>query len=79
MLPPILLLGYPEFLCIEGNACFCCGGRRTLVDFNYALVTCSVYGHIFQNMALLSIMLDLQCTYPHDFKHTPHHLIACTS
>ena len=25
----------------------------------------------FQIMALLGIMLDLQCTYPHDFIHTP--------
>ena len=32
----------------------------------------------FYNMALLSIMLDLQCTCLHDFIHTPHHLIACT-
>ena len=48
------------------------------IDSNSALVTCSVYGQNFQNMALLGIMLDLQCTYPHDFIHTPHYLIACT-
>ena len=47
---------------------------RTLVERNYALVICSVYGQIFRNMALLSIMLDLRCTYLHDFIHTPHHL-----
>ena len=47
MLPPILLWGYPWFLCIEDNAYFCCGGRHTLVDPNYALVTCSVYGEDF--------------------------------
>ena len=35
--------------------------RHTLVEPNYALVTCSVYGKIFQIMALLGIMLDLQC------------------
>ena len=39
-------------------------------------VQCMV--NFFQIMALLSITLDLQCTYLHDFIHTPHHLIACT-
>ena len=39
-------------------------------------VKCMV--NFFQIMALLSITLDLQCTYLHDFIHTPHHLIACT-
>ena len=48
-------------MCIEDNACFCCGGRHTLVEPNYALVTCSVYGNFFQSMALLGIILDLQC------------------
>ena len=61
MLPPILLWGFPWFLCIEDNACFCCGGRHTLVEPNYALVTCSVYGKIFRIVALLSIILGLQC------------------
>ena len=54
------------------------GGRRTLIEPNYALVTCSVYGQIFRIMALLGIILDLQGTYPHGLIHTPHHLIACT-
>ena len=74
----VLLWGYPLFLCIEDNAHFCCGGRCTLVESNYALVTCSVYGQFFKIIALSNIMLDLQCTYLHDFIHTPHHLIACT-
>ena len=34
---------------------------RTLVEPNYALVTCSVYGKIFRIMALLGIILDLEC------------------
>ena len=49
------------FLCIGDNACFYCGGGRTLVEPNYALVTCSSYGKIFQIMALLGIILDLEC------------------
>ena len=78
MLSPSLLWGSPWFLCIEDNACFYCGDRRTLVEPNYALVTCSVYGKIFRIVALLGIILDLQCIQPHDLIHTPHHLNACT-
>ena len=43
------------------NACSCYGGGRTLVEPNYALVTCSVYGKNFRLVALLGIFLDLQC------------------
>ena len=46
MLSSSLLWGSPWFLCIEDNVCFYCGGRRTLVVPNYALVTCLVYGKI---------------------------------
>ena len=46
-------------LCIEDNACFCCGGRHTLAEPNYALVSCSVYGKNFRIVALLGIVLDL--------------------
>ena len=46
-------------MCIEDNACFCYGGGHTLVEPNYALVSCSVYGKNFQIMALLGIVLDL--------------------
>ena len=63
---------------IGDNACFCCGGRCTLVERNYALVICSV-GQIFQNLLLLSIMFYLHCTYSLDLIHSPHHLIAYTS
>ena len=35
--------------------------RRTLVEPNYALVTCSVYGKIIRIVALLGIILDLEC------------------
>ena len=49
------------FLCIGDNACFYCGGGRTLVEPNYALVTCSSYGNFFRIMALLGIILDLEC------------------
>ena len=49
------------FLCIGDIAFFYCGGGRTLVEPNYALVTCSVYGKIFLCMALLGIILDLEC------------------
>ena len=48
-------------MCIEDNACFCCEGRHTLLEPNYALVTCSVYGKNFRIVALLGIVLDLQC------------------
>ena len=34
-------------MCIEDNACFCCGGGHTMVEPNYALVSCSVYGKKF--------------------------------
>ena len=61
MLSPSLLWGSPWFLCIGDNACCYCGGGRTLVEPNYALVTCSVYGKIFRIMALLGIILDLKC------------------
>ena len=61
MLPSTMLWGSPWFLCIEDNACFCCGGRRTLLESNYALVTCSVYGKFFRIVALLGTILDLQC------------------
>ena len=43
------VVGVPLVLCIGDNACFCCGGRCTLVERHYALVICSV-GQIFQNM-----------------------------
>ena len=46
-------------MCIEDNAYFCSGGGHTLVGTNYAYVTCSVYGNIFQFVALLGIVLDL--------------------
>ena len=46
-------------MCIVGNACFCCGGGHTLVEPNYVLVSCSVYGNFFRIMALLGIVLDL--------------------
>ena len=46
-------------MCIEDNACFGCGGGHTLVEPNYAHVTCSVYGKNFRIVALLSIVLDL--------------------
>ena len=46
-------------MCIEDNACFCCGDGHTLVGLNYAHVTCSVYGKIFRFVALLGIVLDL--------------------
>ena len=45
-------------MCIEDNASFCSGGGHTLVGTNYAHVTCSVYGKIFQVAALLGIVLD---------------------
>ena len=54
------------------------GGGRTLVEPNYALVTCSSYGKIFRIMALLGIILDLECIWPHALINTPHHLNACT-
>ena len=43
--PPLLLWGYS--MCIEDNACFCCGGGHPLVEPNYALVSCSVYRKFF--------------------------------
>ena len=46
-------------MCIEDNACFCCEGGHTLVEPNYAHVTCSVYGKKFRIVALLGIVLDL--------------------
>ena len=46
-------------MCIEDNACFCGGGGHTLVEPNYALVSCSVYGKKFSNVVLLGIVLDL--------------------
>ena len=49
------------FPCIGDNACFYCGGGRTLVEPNYALVTCLSYGKNFRIMALLGIILDLEC------------------
>ena len=42
---PLLLWGYP--MCIEDNARFYCGGGHTLVEPNYELVSCLVYGKIF--------------------------------
>ena len=36
-------------MCIEDNACFCCGGGHPLVEPNYALVSGSVYGKKFSN------------------------------
>ena len=54
------------------------GGGHTLVEPNYALVTCSVYGKFFRIMALLGIILFLHCISLHDLIHTPHHLNACT-
>ena len=35
--------------------------RYTLVEPNYVLVTCFVYGKIFRMVALLGIILDLEC------------------
>ena len=46
-------------MCIEENACLCCGGGHTLVEPNYAQVICSVHGKLFRFMALLGIVLDL--------------------
>ena len=46
-------------MCIEDNDCFCCGGGHTLVEPNYALVSCSVYGKNFQIVAFLGIVLDM--------------------
>ena len=77
VIPPILLW-VPLVQSIGDNACFCCGGRCTLVERNYALIICSV-GQIFQNLLLLSIMFYLHCTYPLDLIHFSHHLIVCTS
>ena len=71
-------MGVPLVQSIGDNAYFYGGGRCTPVERNYALIICSV-GHIFQNLPLLSIMFYLHCTYPHDFIHSLHHLIACTS
>ena len=61
MLSPSLLWGPPWFLCIGDNACFYCGGGRTLVEPNYELVACSSYGKIFRIMFFLGIILDLEC------------------
>ena len=57
----VSIVGVPLILCIGDNACFYCGGGRTLVEPNYALVTCSSYGKIFRIMALFCIILDLEC------------------
>ena len=46
-------------MCIEDTACFYYGGGHTLVEPNYAHVTCSVYGKIFRIVDLLGIVLDL--------------------
>ena len=46
-------------MCIEDNACFCCGVGHTLVRLNYAQVTCTVYSKNFRFVALLGILLDL--------------------
>ena len=46
-------------MCIENNACFYCGDGLTLVEPNYAHVTCLVCGQNFQFVALLGIVLDL--------------------
>ena len=57
-----MLWGYPSFYALRAMPVSVVGGKRTLVEPNYALVTCSVYGQNFQIMALLGIILDLQCT-----------------
>ena len=46
-------------MCIEDNACFCGGGGHTLVEPNYALVSCSVYEIFFRIVAFLGIVRDL--------------------
>ena len=46
-------------MCIEDTTCFYYGGGHTLVEPNYALVSCSVYGKNFRIVALLGIVLDL--------------------
>ena len=48
MSPPILLWGYPWFLCIEDNACFCCGGRHTLVEFSMRLLHVQCMAKFFE-------------------------------
>ena len=77
MLSPSLLWGSPWFYAL-GTMLVSCGGGRTLVEPNYALVTCSGYGKFFRIMALLGIILDLECIKLHALINTPHHLNACT-
>ena len=78
LLPPFCCGGTLSFYALRAMLVSVVGVGVHWLNLTMRLLHVQCMVKFFRIMALVGIILDLQCTYPHDFIHTPHHLIACT-